>query len=492
MHHLGIIYWTKLWDQFYVYITVAFLLSAIVIAGIVILENRSPFKTISWILIILFLPIAGIIIYLFFGQNYRKQKIFSRKGLQMFEFIKESAALQDIEMKEFPFKRNKRIWRKKNILRLLLRNSYALITSNNQVKILNDGRETFGAMLPALRKAKHHIHMEFYIIDDDKIGNEVREILISKAKAGVKVRLIYDDVGSWALGKKFIRSLKDAGVEVHCFMRVRFPLLTSKVNFRNHRKITVVDGKVGYIGGLNIADRYIEGVPGIGPWRDTHLELRGSAVNCLQMVFLADWFFVGKERLNIEDFSFKLDEGEGKVVQIVVSGPDSDWESIGQAYFSAIASARKQVYIATPYFMPTPDILTAIKTSALSGIDVRLLIPQKSDTVIPKLCTESYIEELLEAGVRVYLFKNGFYHSKLVMVDGVWSSVGSANMDFRSLETNFESNAIVYDEQINQQLVDKFKSDLKQAVEVDLEEWRRRPGLKKLKSSVARLASPLM
>ncbi|MDP4205311.1 MAG: phospholipase D-like domain-containing protein, partial [Bacteroidota bacterium] len=252
------------------------------------------------------------------------------------------------------------------------------------------------------------------------------------------------------------------------------------------------DGKVGFTGGLNIADRYIVGLPEIGEWRDTHVCLRGGAAAGLQRVFLADWYFVRKEVLPAKEYVIPIKKGKGSVVQIVPSAPDMDWESIEQAYFLAIATAQRQVLLVTPYFMPTGDILNAIKVAALSGIDVRILIPEKSDAIIPKWCTESYVEELLEAGVRVFQYQKGFSHSKLVLVDGVMSSVGSANLDFRSLETNFEVNAFIYDREITRQLVDQFMEDLSQSCEISLEIWRQRSWMRRVKASYARLLSPLM
>ncbi len=486
------IFWSQLWGHIPFYVIIAYLVIVAIIALFVLLENRSPHKTISWILVLTLLPVAGIVFYLFFGQTYRKTKLFNRKGLKDLKAQKAIARQQFESLELFNFSANKKIWGKRNIMRLLLNNSYALITNDNEVDILNNARETFSQIVPALKSAKRYIHIEYYIISDDNIGSEILQLLMDKARNGVEVRLIYDDVGSWELRNSTIKALKRAGVIAHAFMKVRFPMLTSRVNFRNHRKTIIIDGKIGFLGGINIADRYIDGVPEIGPWRDTHLCIKGSAVSCLQMTFIADWYFVSNKLLPARKYVPPIKEGTGKVVQIASSSPDSDWASISQAYFSAIASAKKQVYIGTPYFMPTGDILTAIKSAGLSGIDIRLLIPEKSDARVSKWCTESYVEELLEAGVRVYLFKGGFYHSKLLLIDGVWSSVGSANMDFRSLETNFETNAVIYDKAINRQLVESFNNDLQQAVEVNITAWRQRTPLEKLKASFARLFSPLM
>ena len=338
----------------------------------------------------------------------------------------------------------------------------------------------------------HHVHLEYYIIENDRIVNYLRELLISKAKEGVEVRLIFDDVGSWELKKKFIRSMSDAGVMVDCFMKVRFPMLTSRVNYRNHRKILVVDGDTAFVGGLNFADRYQDGVPGIGPWRDTHLKVTGGGATALQIIFMADWYFVSKEILKGHEYFKPFESGNGKLVQMTASGPDSDWESISQAYFSAIATATDYVYISTPYLMPTADIVTALKTSALGGVDVRIIVPGLSDAITPKWGTNSYIEELVESGVKVYFYKGGFTHSKVIIADGIFSSVGTANLDFRSLETNFEVNAMIYDPEIAGILAGQFLEDQEKSELIILEEWQKRPRINKVKESFARILSPML
>lgn len=286
--------------------------------------------------------------------------------------------------------------------------------------------------------------------------------------------------------------MSDEGVKVDCFMRVRFPNLTSKVNYRNHRKILVVDGTTAFVGGLNFADRYQNGVPGIGQWRDTHLKVMGGAATALQIIFMADWYFVSKEILKGDEYFKPFKTGDGKLVQMVASGPDSDWESIGQAYFSAIASATEYVYISSPYLMPPADIVTALKTSALGGIDVRIIVPGLSDAITAKWGTNSYIEELLESGVKIYFYQAGFIHSKVIVVDGIVSSVGTANLDFRSLETNFEVNAMIYDEEIARILADQFLADQEKSRRIILEKWIKRPRINKIKESFARILSPML
>jgi cardiolipin synthase len=481
-----------IWKSMPSLVTILYFSTVVFIAILIILENRNPEKTISWILVLVLLPFAGIVIYLFFGQEYRKTKMYSRKGLRNLEKLRKLTLQQLDNLPKNHFQISDRLYSKKRLIKLMLSNSNAILSNNNQLQILRNGEQTFPEMFKAIEQAKHHIHLEFYIVEDDTVGNYLRELLIQKAKEGVEVRFIYDDVGSWELKKKFLRSMSDAGVKVDCFMRVRFPNLTSKVNYRNHRKILVVDGEIAFVGGLNFADRYQDGVPGIGPWRDTHLKVVGGGATALQIIFMADWYFVSKEILKGEKYFKPIKVGNGKLVQMVASGPDSDWESIGQAYFAAIASSTDYVYLSTPYLMPTADIVTALKTSALGGIDVRIIVPGLSDAITPKWGTNSYVQELLEAGVKVYFYKAGFIHSKVIIVDGLFSSVGTANLDFRSLETNFEVNAMVYDEEIAEVLTRQFLEDQDKSEQVILANWVKRPRINKIKESFARILSPML
>ncbi len=482
----------SIWKSMPSLVTILYFLTVVFIAILIILQNRNPEKTISWILVLVLLPFAGVIIYLFFGQEYRKTKMFSRKGLKDLERLRNLTMEQLDNLTTSNFETSEKLKSKKKLMNLLLSNSNAILTNDNEVQILQNGEETFPEIFKTIEQAKHHIHLEYYIIENDKIGNQLRELLIKKAREGVKVRLIFDDVGSWKLRKRFIRSMSDAGVQVDCFMKVRFPMLTSRVNYRNHRKIIIVDGEIGFVGGLNFADRYLYGIPDIGSWRDTHLKVVGGGATAMQIIFMADWYFVSKEILKGDEYFHPFKSGNGKLVQMTASGPDSDWESISHAYFSAISSANEYVYISTPYLMPTTDIVTALKTSALGGIDVRIIVPGLSDAITPKWSTNSYVEELLEAGVKVYFYKAGFTHSKVIVTDGIFSSVGTANLDFRSLETNFEVNAMIYDEEIAQILTQQFLDDQQKSELILLNEWKKRPHINKIKESFSRILSPML
>jgi cardiolipin synthase len=447
-----------------------------------------------WIIVLIFLPSIGLVFYIFFGQNYRKVKIFNRKTLRDLKYIDRMIKQQLYMVRNdeiFEYYPDKSKF--KNIITLLLNNSKALLTEYNKINIYHDGKSTFNSIKKALLAANDSIHLEFYIIDNDNIGNEIKDILIRKAKEGVEVRVIYDDVGSWHLPKKYIKELKNAGIDIFPFMRVTFPSFTSKINYRNHRKIIVIDGKVGFMGGINIADRYIDGGT-FGHWRDTHLRIEGEAVQMLQVIFLVDWYFVSKEillRKRKKYFPGHFVDTR-HLVQLATSGPDSDWASIMQAYFAAINNAKHHIYIITPYFTPNESILTAIKTASLSGIDVRLILPHKSESKLVYWSTLSYLTELMEAGVKVHLYRKGFNHAKAISIDGIFAAVGSANIDVRSFEHNFEITAIIYDEEITKKLERQFHADIRNSIQINLKEWNKRPFYTTFKEGFARLFTPLL
>lgn len=459
---------------------------------LIVLENRDPTKTITWILVLVLLPFIGIILYLFFGRNFRKIRALSKKARSDLEQIENLRGLHFIDLKNKNYYNDPLIKSKSDIITLLVNNSKAYLTEHNELSILHNGSEAFPVIKQELEAAKDHIHFAFYIIEDDGIGNEIKEILMKKAREGVEVRLIYDGVGSWTLSNRYINDLRRSGVSIHPFRPVNFPFLTSKVNYRNHRKIIVVDGQIGFLGGINISDKYLYGDKHLGFWRDTHLKLAGDAVSSLQTVFLTDWYFVSGVYLKDQRYFPPHDIKEQKLVQIVASGPDSEWASIMQAYFAAITTARNHIYITTPYFTPNRSILTALKTAALSGKDVRMLLPSKSDAPMLFWNSMSYVQELLQAGVRVYLYKKGFNHSKVLTVDSVFSSIGSANMDIRSFDQNLEVNALIYNEEASKQMEEKFFEDLEESVELDLATFYQRAFHRKLRESIARVFSPLL
>ena len=477
---------------YWIVFNVLLLITILFVIVVIVLENRDPIKTVSWLLVLFLLPVIGIILYLYIGRNFRRNKFFTVKGITDELSLDQAWQEQLTSLNKMVFIRNENLVPMRNMMRLLLNNSKSLLTERNTVRVLNNGKQTFGSMIYEMENARQHIHLEFYIIEDDHIGNRIKDILIRKAREGVKVRLIYDDVGSWSLPKRYLKELTEGGVEVGSFLPVRFYALANKVNYRLHRKIVVVDGRIGFVGGLNIADRYLRGLGKNEMWRDTHLRIEGAAVHSLQAVFLMDWNFVSQQPVRQEGLFPEVKTSHQCLVQIVTSGPDSDYQSIMQAYFAAISSARQYVYLSTPYFLPNESILTALKTAALSGVDVRVLLPEKNDSWIVGHSSRSYLREVLEAGVGIYLFKKGFTHSKLMIVDDVFCSVGTANMDIRSFSQDFEVNALIYDEPVTLSLKQDFLFDLESSHRLGLDDWLQRPLKNKITESVARIFSPLL
>lgn len=481
----------EFWNDFWQIFSLVFLITAIPMAVIILLEKRSPFKTISWILILILIPVFGVIFYLFFGQQVRKRKIFSKRSKSHKSFQKRAnEQLKDIMNGQLDLPSDLLKWN--SVIELLLRNSNAVLTHSNHLEIFHNNADFFHTVISSLKAAKRYIHLEYYIFSDDKIGNEVKQILIEKSKQGVEVRIIIDDVGSWGLKKAFIRNLRRNGIQIHSFMEVRFPRLTSRVNFRNHRKILIVDGLEAYTGGSNISDHYLDGLKGVGKWRDTNIKVQGHAVGSLQLIFTSDWLSLTNEKLDHPDYHQTREIKSRLSMQISQSSPESEWPTIYQAFFAAVTNAKKRVYITTPYFMPPASILTAIKVAALSNIDVRLIIPDKSDVHIPRWASFAYIQQLLEAGIRVYLYQDGFIHSKVILVDDDFTSIGTTNFDFRSFDTNFEVNAFIYNTEIAQSVEKQFKTDITHSREINIKEWRRRSGWSKIKESIAHLFAPLM
>ena len=461
----------------------------ITIIGIILMllmENRSPVKSIAWIFVLILLPVVGLLLYILVGKNFRKKMVISHRSLakwkERIETIKGNPMLEKSFPKQY-----------KNFAYMAVNSSNSTLYVNNGVRLFTTGKEFFDSMFAEVEKARKYVHVEFYIFNSDTIGSKFIEILKRKAKEGVKVRVIIEDVGSWLMRKSSVREMRAAGIEIYCFLKVGLPAINSKVNYRNHRKIVVIDGDVGYTGGMNVADRYVEGSKW-GAWRDTHLRIEGEAVHGLQRVFLSDWYFVSRSLLSDDPLYYPTPDSPSgnSLVQVVSSSPDSEWESIMQTFFMAIAQARNYIYLQTPYFLPNQTIVNALQCAALGGVDVRIIIPRHSDASFALKSSMTYIDEMLNAGVKVYFFEEGFIHSKTIVIDDNLSTVGSANMDFRSFEQNFEINTWIYDPEFAQTMKHIFLSDLEKSSQINLEEWRNRPRLEKFGESWARLFSPLM
>ncbi len=450
---------------------------------IILFENRNPLKSIAWIFVLIFLPVAGLIFYLFFGRDFRKMRLISRKSLKRLN----SFSSDEMTTGGLPQSEPK----PDNVVKLNKKLGLSRVFQGNKVEVLTTGGSFFKSMIDAIKEAKSFIHLQFYIIDRDDIGNEIINLLIDKVKEGVAVRVIYDDVGSWGLKRKDIKFLRDNGITALPFLEVKFRALADKINYRNHRKIVIVDGVLGYIGGMNVADRYVEGLKW-GIWRDTQLKVEGPAVHALQTAFSIDWYFCTKRLLKDPIYYPKVSVQGDVAMQIVTSGPVGEWRNIMLAIFSVINSAKKYVYIQTPYFLPPQSFLLAIQTAALSNVDVRLMLPVRSDSKIVHIGSCSFIEDILKAGVKVYLYTPGFLHSKMVVADDKVCTIGSANMDFRSFEHNFESNAFIYNKDIAIHTRRIFLEDQRKCRRLTLRKWRNRPFSQKALESVVRLFSPLL
>jgi cardiolipin synthase len=465
----------------------------------IIMDSRNAPKALGYLLLVITVPVLGAFIYFSLGVNYRKKKIYNKKLIangDLMHRIKQRI----ITTTEHIMDQNKRkLEGHEDMVKLLLNESLEPLSSN-RVTLLTNGEEKFPAVIDALESALHTIHIQYYIYEEDEIGNRIKNILIQKAKSGVQVRFIYDDFGSHGLSRKFFRELRDAGVELVPFFKVQLAMIASRINYRNHRKIIVIDGRIGFVGGINISDRYINhtstnGSPEKLFWRDTHIKIEGPGVLSLQYHFLADWNFCSKQDLQPEEIYFppaaSLPKGDS-LVQIVASGPDYTNPAIMLCFFTAIVNAREQVYITSPYFIPNNSINDAIKKAAFSGKDVRLLVPGVSDSHFVNAASRSYYGELLSCGVKIYLYQKGFVHAKTIVVDNNLAIVSTANMDFRSFEFNFEIGAVIYGERVCGELTQQFLHDIQYSEQLTINAWRARGKWSRLVENLARLFSPLL
>ena len=460
---------------------------------LVFFERRNPTSTWLWVMVLTFLPGIGFILYLFIGQDLSKKRLFKIKEEEDYCF-KNLALSQEEQMINDEYKyRDPNYTRYEDLIKMHLISSDSFFTQDNNVAIYFDGNEKFEALLESIKSAKQYIHLQYYIFKSDNLGIKVIDALCEKAKEGIEVKLLIDGMGGRNFSKKYIHKLKMAGGEVGVFFPPFVPLISLRINYRNHRKICIIDGKEAFIGGFNIGDEYIGLSKKFGFWRDTHLKIKGSAISSLQWRFFLDWrFATGKEITRCQTYLAAEDDWGNTGIQIVSSGPDSKWPSIKDGYLKMISNAKEKIYIETPYFIPDDSIFEALKLAGLSGLDVRVMIPCKPDHPFVYWASMSYIGELLQAGVRFYTYERGFLHSKVVLMDDFISSVGTANLDIRSFKLNFEVNAFLYDESINLKLTDKFIDDLQYCKEITLNEYRNRSNIVKIKESFSRLLSPIL
>jgi cardiolipin synthase len=460
-------------------------LSIVTVIVVIIGENRNPVKSLAWVTVLILLPAVGLVLYVFFGRNIKNKRMISRRNKRKLKrkerFHCPPSAINALS----------------DEARQMTSMAHALTGvpyyPDNHIRLFNSGADKFQALKQDLRHATRFIHLQYYIFEDDKIGHEISDILIERAQAGVAVRVIYDHVGSFHVRGGFFKRMRRAGVQIHPFFKVNFIPFASKINWRNHRKLVIIDGEIGYIGGMNIADRYIDGGKQFRMWRDCHLRIQGPAVGGLQHSFAVDWNFMGMPLLDETcDAPRHTDPATSAGAQVITSGPMGVWDSIAHVFLRAIGTAKRRIFVQTPYFLPTEALLKALQNAALSGVDVRIMLPKRSDSRILNQASRSYLTECMQAGVKLYFFTPGMLHSKVLLIDDDFATVGSTNFDFRSFEHNFEANLLIYSRHVNAQLAEMFVADLKQSVRVKPAEWRRRPLLLRFEQSLLRLLSPIL
>jgi cardiolipin synthase A/B len=481
-------------DIYSMMLTVFLVLNIILAVFVIFLERRDAGATWAWLMVLFFIPLLGFFMYLFFGQNLTRRKMFQwedRKKIGIDELLNNQ--IRGIKEKDFHFG-NAIIENSKDLIYMHLINNDAVLTQDNEVRIFTDGKDKFNSLAEDIKSATDHIHLQYYIFKRDNLGKSLINLLTEKAREGVKVRLLYDELGSRSLHKRAFKELIAAGGEIEAFFPSRLHFINLRINYRNHRKIAIIDGRIGYVGGFNVGDEYLGLNPKFGYWRDTHLRIRGSAVHSLQTRFILDWNQAShRHDIFYSPEYFPLGESQDSVgMQIVTSGPDSEWEQIKNGYIKMVTSARKSIYIQTPYFIPDASLLDALKIAALSGVEVNIMIPNKPDHMFVYWATYSYIGEMLKVNANIYIYENGFIHAKTLIVDEEVSSVGTANIDVRSFRLNFEVNAFIYDEEVSRKLTESFKEDVQLSTNLTAEGYRNRALKIKLKESISRLLSPIL
>jgi cardiolipin synthase len=483
MSHLGTI------------LTTSLALYALGTGVFLILENRRPQATLAWLLVFIFAPGVGVLIYILFGRDrkaFSKQSSLLRQDLEAnaLPLLSPMLGRQDAEIARLERESASR----RKLMRLVRRNSHSALTKRNRVEIQQDAAEFYPSLMRDMTAARHSIHLQYFIWGADRFTEALKEILSAKAKAGIEVRLLYDPLGSHAhLSRAYIRDMEAAGVR----MVPTSPLYRlHTISYRNHRKITVIDGAIGYTGGMNIGQEHIDGGKGFSSWRDTQLRIVGEAVALLQEVFMVDWYNAVKENLFSAAY-FPTDGMESPnndvPVQILTSGPDSQWAAIRQLYSSMIVSAQRHVFIQSPYFILDATIAEALKTAAMSGVDIKVMLSARpSGNKLPDWAGNTYIADIVASGVRVFLYEKGYLHAKTISIDSEICSIGSANIDIRSFSINYELNAVLYSEQLAKELEQDFERDLAHCTEFDLAAYQKRNAAVRFRDSVARLFSPLL
>lgn len=456
--------------------------------GSIVLHGSRPTKSLSWLLAIIAIPFGGPILYYLFGVNRRKFKFFRLRQTEKRKLYNET--YKELESTNNTTQIDSEKYGK--LSTLIKNNTFFLPYSGNKVTVLNDGDQTFDSIFEAIKNAKKFIHLQYYIFEEGDLTDKFYHLFKEKIQQGVEVRLIYDSVGSFAFRGKIIKRFKKIGVKAFPMMPLRFGSLLFTLNYRNHRKIAIIDGHVGFIGGVNVSDKYIKKVSELGIWKDLHLMIKGPAVNSLHRVFIKDYHFASNEELLINEKYLPVNEPVGdSTIQIVTSGPDSKQPAVMQQYVAMINSAQKSICIANPYFIPGVTVMQAIKIAALSGIEVSLLIPNKSDSLMAKYSMYANFEDLLAIGIKIFL-RDDFSHSKVILIDSEVASVGSGNFDYRSFEHNFEANALIYDNKITKVICNEFDDQCRKNNMIDYKTFKNRPIAQKFLEGLAKFFSPLL
>ncbi len=461
---------------------------------IIFFQRREPQSVWTWLLLLYFIPILGFIFYLFLGTDMHKKRMFRIKEIE--DHLNDAIRRQEYRLQKRELgSRSPEIEEYSDLVMYNLGASGAMLTDDNDIDIFTDGKEKFRALVEDMQRAEKYIHIQYYIIKNDVLFQSIKDVLVKKAAEGVEVRILYDGMGGRFVKKSCWQELNRQGIKTSEFFPALLRRLHLRINYRNHRKIVVIDGKIGYVGGFNIGKEYIGLEDRFGYWRDTHLRITGSAVASLELRFALDWNYSSKENLFMTDKYTVHENTESKQrceVQIVSSGPDSRYRNVRDNYLRMIGKAKKNIYIQTPYFIPDEAILSALMIAVHSGIEVNVMIPCKPDHPFVYWATYSYIGDLVMEGAKCYVYNNGFLHAKGMVVDDKVLCYGTANMDIRSFALNFEVNAVIYNEGMAGRMREIFEEDLKVSKQITKNLYMSRTLLIRFKEQVCRLLSPLL
>lgn len=458
---------------------------------IIMNESKKPNKLVFWLALFALWPILSVIMYLLFGYSGHKRKLFKEKH-QPNNILSEILEKQKELLFKYDVYFNDQSYMSKRLAFLTLHSAKAPLSQRNEIRVLTNGEQKFVSLFEDLKNAQNHIHLEYYIFRDDELGNELLNILINKVKAGVEVRVIFDALGCHTLSKSFIQKMRNSGIEVHLFFPLKFPHIFQTLNYRNHRKLVVIDGEIGYLGGLNVGNEYISKDPKFGFWRDTHLRLVGESVQMMQITFLNDWYFLTKEEL-VDSCFYPEPKATGEaLIQILAGGPDSWQEPMKELFFTLVETAQKEILLTTPYFIPDESMMMALKSAALSGLKVVILVQGIPDHQLPYLASATYFEELLKSGIEIYRYMRGILHNKVLIIDQKVSLVGSANFDIRSFQVDFELSALIYSSETAKRLYEDFLHDLQDSTLLDYREFSQRKLWQRIKEANAALLAPML